>query len=376
MTLRGNAQARLVSGTLVKTFCFTRDEMNMHVIQSPEEEAEALVLMGVKTNLLSAQSSKMTMALVQNAIVAGWKICKRDRFFTKREACQLLAQCRHFRDIGLPLPAISKPKELWTGKQIFSCLLPNEMMYERWRPDSNRLGGDLDIIDDHVIIRKGRLLCGRPCKKFAGSSGGGYVHFMCHMKGVGVNYVANFLSDSQRVFDYMFSAYDNFSIGPGDLLLPQDVHKKIQEVIKTAIRKDECIQNEKILQEGLSTEVIEGAQQKILKNLLPRTAEIAAAALPDGNGCKDITTSGSKGTSINTGQMTAMVGQQSVEGGRLKKGRLPCFSINDSSPERFGLVRHSLLQGLNPYEFYGHAQAGREGLVDTVCYIFFDLFDI
>lgn len=348
-----------------RNFLVPMDEMNMHVIQSPEEEAEALVLMGVKTNLLSAQSSKMTMALVQNAIVAGWKMCKRDRFFSKREACQLLSQCRHFRDIRLPEPAIVKPKNLWTGKQILSCLLPKDMMYDRWRPDSNRWGDDMDVIDDHVIIRRGRLLCGRPCKKFAGTSGGGYIHFMCHMKGVGVNYVADFLSDCQRVFDYMFKAYDNFSIGPGDLLLPKEVHDKIKQVIETAVRKDERIQNEKVIQEGLSDEIIENAQQKILKNLLPRTAGLAAAALPDGNGCKDATTSGSKGSSVNTGQMTAMVGQQSVEGGRLKKGRLPCFAKDDTTPERFGLVRHSLLHGLTPHEFYGHAQAGREGLVDT-----------
>ncbi len=344
---------------------FDGDEMNMYVPQSPEEEAECVTLMSVQTQLQSVQSSKPVMALVQDAICATWKMTKRDRFFTRSEACQLLSQCRYFKGITLPRPAIMRPEKLWTGKQVFSCLLPSTMMYERWRPDSNQLGGDMDLLDDHIVVRHGKLVCGRPCKSFVGTSGNGFVHYIWHMPDAGALHVINFLSDAQRLFNYLFLAFENFSIGPADIILTHGIHKEIDEIVSTAIRKDEMIRNEPVIMKGLSDEIVEDGRQQILKRTLPRTAEIATASLSDGNGCKDVISCGSKGSSINIGQMSACVGQQTVEGGRLTKGRLPCFSPDDESPARYGFVRSSLLRGLNPTEFYCHAQAGREGLIDT-----------
>ena len=79
--------------------------------------------------------------------------------------------------------------------------------------------------------------------------------------------------------------------------------------------------------------------------------------------------SGSKGSTINISQMTAIVGQQSVEGKRIPFGfkyrTLPHFTKDDYSPESRGFVENSYLRGLTPTEFFFHAMAGREGLIDT-----------
>jgi DNA-directed RNA polymerase II subunit RPB1 len=79
--------------------------------------------------------------------------------------------------------------------------------------------------------------------------------------------------------------------------------------------------------------------------------------------------SGSKGSTINISQMTALVGQQSVEGKRIPFGfkyrTLPHFTKDDYSPESRGFVENSYLRGLTPTEFFFHAMAGREGLIDT-----------
>jgi DNA-directed RNA polymerase II subunit RPB1 len=67
--------------------------------------------------------------------------------------------------------------------------------------------------------------------------------------------------------------------------------------------------------------------------------------------------------------MSALVGQQIVEGKRIPYGfkfrTLPHFTKDDYSPESRGFVENSYLRGLTPQEFYFHAMGGREGLIDT-----------
>src|SRR5271155_2354768 len=78
---------------------------------------------------------------------------------------------------------------------------------------------------------------------------------------------------------------------------------------------------------------------------------------------------GSKGSFINISQMSACVGQQMVEGKRIPFGfkyrTLPHFTKDDFSPESCGFVENSYLRGLTPQEYFFHAMAGREGLIDT-----------
>jgi DNA-directed RNA polymerase subunit A' len=78
---------------------------------------------------------------------------------------------------------------------------------------------------------------------------------------------------------------------------------------------------------------------------------------------------GARGSSLNVGQMTAALGQQSVRGKRIDhgmKGRaLSHFPWNDTSPVATGFVRSNYRYGLSPTELFFHAMGGREGLVDT-----------
>src|SRR5271168_5236484 len=78
---------------------------------------------------------------------------------------------------------------------------------------------------------------------------------------------------------------------------------------------------------------------------------------------------GSKGSFINISQMSVCVGQQSVEGCCIPFGfrprTLPHFTKDNFSPESCGFVKNSYLRGLTPQEFFFHAMASREGLIDT-----------
>ncbi|MFW9873304.1 MAG: hypothetical protein ACFFG0_09395, partial [Candidatus Thorarchaeota archaeon] len=84
-----------------------------------------------------------------------------------------------------------------------------------------------------------------------------------------------------------------------------------------------------------------------------------------------MTKSGAKGSTLNLGMMSAVVGQMAIRGERINRGyigyrrTLPHFKVDDLSPKSRGFVSSSYRNGLKPVEFFFHAMGGREGLVDT-----------
>lgn len=79
--------------------------------------------------------------------------------------------------------------------------------------------------------------------------------------------------------------------------------------------------------------------------------------------------SGAKGSSVNSMQMSCVLGQQELEGRRprlmVNGNTLPSFRPYDPSPMSGGFIPNSFMSGLTPQEYFFHCMAGREGLVDT-----------
>ena len=100
-----------------------------------------------------------------------------------------------------------------------------------------------------------------------------------------------------------------------------------------------------------------------------RAGKTADRAFPDDNSGVIMASTGARGSTLNIGQMTAALGQQSIRGKRINKGyhnrSLPHFRINDTNPDAKGFVKSNYRDGLSPLEFFFHAMGGREGLVDT-----------
>lgn len=79
--------------------------------------------------------------------------------------------------------------------------------------------------------------------------------------------------------------------------------------------------------------------------------------------------SGAKGSIVNLGQISGLLGQQELEGKRvpitISGSTLPSFKANDLSPRAGGYIFGRFLDGINPSEYFFHCMAGREGLIDT-----------
>ncbi|CAN0447967.1 unnamed protein product, partial [Discosporangium mesarthrocarpum] len=102
---------------------FDGDEMNLHVPQSLVAKAEAQELMMVPRNIVSPQSNKPVMGIVQDSLLGVCKMTKRDLFMERELVMNLLMWVENW-DGKVPAPTIFKPKPLWTGKQLFSMVCP------------------------------------------------------------------------------------------------------------------------------------------------------------------------------------------------------------------------------------------------------------
>jgi len=106
---------------------FDGDEMNLHLPQTEEAKAEALVLMGTKSNLVTPRNGEMIIGSTQDFLTGAYLLTQRDVFFDRSRACQLLTWILTNKDglekIDLPPPTILKPCQLWSGKQLFNAIL-------------------------------------------------------------------------------------------------------------------------------------------------------------------------------------------------------------------------------------------------------------
>ena len=64
------------------------------------------------------------MGIVQDALLGVMLFTLKDTFIEKELVMQLLMWA-NYEDDKFPVPAVIKPKPLWTGKQIFSLIIPD-----------------------------------------------------------------------------------------------------------------------------------------------------------------------------------------------------------------------------------------------------------
>jgi len=114
---------------------FDGDEMNLHLPQSFETRAEVSEVAMVPRQLITPQACKPVMGIVQDTLTGVRMMTKRDVFVELPRMMDLLMHLPTW-DGRIPQPAILKPKPLWTGKQLFSMIIP-------------RSSGPVNVIRNH-----------------------------------------------------------------------------------------------------------------------------------------------------------------------------------------------------------------------------------
>ncbi|CDK25021.1 unnamed protein product [Kuraishia capsulata CBS 1993] len=344
---------------------FDGDEMNLHVPQSEETRAELSQICAVPLQIVSPQSNKPVMGIVQDTLCGVRKMTLRDNFIEYDQVMNMLFWIPQWDGV-IPQPAILKPKPLWSGKQLLSTCIPKGIYLQRFD------GSLLSPKDSGMLIVNGEIMFGVVNKATVGATAGGLIHTVMREKGPQV--CAQLFGNIQKVVNYWL-LHNGFSIGIGDAIADRETMRVITETIGEAKEKVQNIildAQRNLLEPEPGMTVRESFEQKVSKVLneaRDSAGKSAELSLKDSNNVKQMVTAGSKGSYINISQMSACVGQQIVEGKRISFGfadrSLPHFTKDDYSAESKGFVENSYLRGLTPQEFFFHAMAGREGLIDT-----------
>ena len=347
---------------------FDGDEMNLHVPQSEEARSEAALLMSVQDQLISPRYGGPIIGGIRDFITGAYMLTSDESYLSKEEFFNLALLGGYAG--ALPEPKGEKDgKKLYTGKQLFSLFLPKDFNFiitSKWNKSIKGEGKD-------VVIKNGELISGVIDKASIGAEEPDSVlHRIAKDYG---NDVAQQFLNSILVMLKTFITHRGFTYGYSDLWLSEDTHKEITEVIKKAYDKiGELIQQYKDgtlpLTRGLSPEeALELYLVNELSRARDRAGRLADRSFPNDNAGVIMASTGARGSTLNIGQMTAVLGQQSIRGKRIHKGyhnrSLPHFKINDTNPDAKGFVKSNYRDGLTPLEFFFHAMGGREGLVDT-----------
>ena len=345
---------------------FDGDEMNLHVPQGEEARAEAMELMSVQGQIISPRYGGPIIGAIRDYLSAGYLLTKDDTLLDVGTFAHLAYEGGY---VGpLPEPAVKGPVPMYTGKQLFSLFLPRGLNYvltSRWSKSIKKRRD--------VVIKDGQLVSGVIDKAAIGAEEpDSLLHRI--VKDYGNEEARRFLNSVLRVLKE-YITLRGFSYGYDDLEVPEDVRAKIKEAVDEAYRKieqyvDDYVSGRMTPVRGLKLEDV--LEQKIMDALgeaRDRAGELLEGILPSDNPGVIMSRTGARGSSLNLGQMMALLGQQAVRGKRIKRGYrhrpLPHFKEGDPSPDAYGFVRSNFRDGLTPIEFFYHSMAGREGLVDT-----------
>jgi len=346
---------------------FDGDEMNMHVFQTEESRAEAKSLMRVQEHILSPRFGGPIIGGIHDHISGAYLLTREGSNFREDDVFQMLKKSQ------LPIP---KPRNReWSGKEIYSLLLPKDlnMVYkaEICRKCDECLKQECRN-DAYVVIENGELKSGAIDEKAYGAFAGKILDSI--VKEYGTDRAREFL-DSATKLAISGIMKRGFTTSTADEEIPQEAKDRIEELLRKAEEKVEMLiaayhADELEALPGRSLrETLEMKIMQVLGEARDKSGEIAESYFGMDNHAVIMALTGARGSMLNLTQIAACVGQQSVRGGRIERGyskrTLPHFQEGELGAKASGFVHSSYKAGLDPLEFFFHAMGGREGLVDT-----------
>lgn len=363
---------------------FDGDEMNLHVPQSEEARTEAELLLKVQEHILSPRFGGPILGGIQDFISSVFQFTSLDSVYNRKDALKLL----YLGDVFNAKPEFSlddinpiktDPEKLYSGKQIFSTLFPDDLnlkVKSKFCKKCEVCKEEDCEYDAYVVIKNGVLITGTIDENSFGAMQPNSI-LQRIIKDHGNALGREFLDNATKMLLYVIRQ-NGMTMGLDEVYVSGEAYEKIQQILKDA--DDEADKLIKAYDENDTTvlkrapgrsmrETLELRIRQVLAEARKMAEETAAHHIGDEAHSVIMTKSGARGNILNLGQMSAVVGQQAIRGERINRGygsrTLPHFKQGDLTPRARGFVESSYRKGLNPEEFFFHAMGGREGLVDT-----------
>ena len=386
---------------------FDGDEMNLHFPQSELARSEAYNIVYTNEQYLMPTDGLPLRGLIQDHLGQGVMLTSKNQFLSRADFAQMAHVACGERDgcaarIALPTPAVfTKSTRLWTGKQLFSCVVQHVCGAVTVGPSKSKTPASLlaeeDALDDaQVHVLNGELVRGVIDKASIGNSSKlGLVH--CVYEVHGAKAAGDLLSCLGRLFTWCTLRFAH-TCGVDDLLLDAAAERDRLALIAEGESAGVGVAGEfagapttttttaaGVVAAQVARRITGAADPDAVERALDSAVGVATSkttsdtirrCLPAGlskafprNCFSLMVASGAKGSTVNQSQVSCMLGQQTLEGRRVPRmasGRtLPCFAPFDATPRAGGYVADRFLTGVRPQEYFFHCMAGREGLLDT-----------
>ena len=332
---------------------FDGDEMNLHIMQTEEAQAEALHLMKVEKQILSPRHGHAIIKPQEDHVSGLYFLTREGTEFTKDEVARLLYL------IGInELPKPDRKGNKYSGKMLFSLLIPDDISVKV----KSKMG-------EEVIIRNGKLVKG--AIDSAAMSGELLEKiFITH----GPEFTSDFFNKSTKLGLEALSIY-GLSVSMKNYSLSDKADKKINDVLEKMNREiDNLVMQyrNKSLERSPGMSLKETLEALVIQ-ITSKTREDIGKMVEDDltivNPSIIMAKIGARGSLLNAIQMSAVVSQQTVRSKRPSRGyrhrMLPYFKPSILTGMERGFVYSSFRKGLKVYEFIAHSMGGREALVNT-----------
>ena len=366
---RGDTFRMNVADTKPYNADFDGDEMNLHMPQDPESEAELKNLAAVPYQIVSPANNSSIIGIYQDSMLGSYQFTRPNLRFSPREAMNILMMFNNVNE-GKLLDDIKKEGGITNFDILSQIFPPLSMKYKTkaFKEDKD----DAKTSNAVIEIKNGTYIRGQMDKSVMGAGTKGLLQRVCNDFGNMAS--AKFIDDLQNIVtEYMKSSA--FSVGISDLISDKKTNDDIIQVItkkKTDVKNliDQVqigiFENNtgKTNEEEFETQV-----NSILNQATSESGKIGLKNLSKDNRFVTMVQAGSKGSDLNISFMISCLGQQNVDGKRIPYGfenrTLPHFTKFDDSPGARGFVESSYINGLSPQELFFHAMGGRVGLIDT-----------
>jgi DNA-directed RNA polymerase II subunit RPB1 len=351
--LSGNTFRLNVSATSPYNADFDGDELNMHVPQSYLTSYELENNASVLENIINPASSKPVVKLVQDTVIGSYLMTDDNTTdISEKQMYNYLMRSKNFNGFL----SENNKKENWTGKDLFSQITQNITL---------KIGD--------VNIKNGILLKGVVGSRVIGSGSGGLIHTIHNQ--YNKESCVMFLNDCQDVVTRWLET-NSFSIGYLDTRTDIKIKNKINTITEQHLKlstdlidKINLNNYHPLLDTKLRLRLFEDEMAKIAQDITNKIDELIFENISKDNNIYKAIDSGSKGKKINLVQILGGLGQQSIDNNRIPFSftdrTMPYYHKNDYSLESRGFCKNSYTDGSNMVEFFYHAIAGRNGMIDT-----------
>ena len=202
---------------------FDGDEMNMHMPQNDEAEAELRYLANVPNQIISPGNNKPIIGIFQDSLIGSFLFTRKDQELTKKQIMNLMMKTNCYNTSTL----FDTPKKSYNTFDVISEILPNISL--KYKTDLFEKSGDSYDSSNFVLdIQNGQIQRGQFDKGVLGGSSKGILHRI--LKDYNNEKCHHFIDNLQGIItEYMKTT--GFSVGISDLIADEHTNNQIERTI-------------------------------------------------------------------------------------------------------------------------------------------------